>query len=191
MILTVILAGGKGERMGGNKPLQPYSGTSLISATLARLRPQAADIVINAGVQGSATALSLSDLGLPLIFDENDFADLGPLSGVLTALKYAEARGCNAAITAPCDMPHLPDDMMAQLLKVPKKDIVHFSGVRDYPLCALWQVSLRPNLEAALTAAQPDHGLSVMRYLSTQQVHKIVVLDDSAFVNINSPQTDQ
>ncbi len=72
---------------------------------MARLRPQAAEIHINAGRAGGALAENLAGLGLPLIFDDEALADLGPLSGVRSALRLAVAAGDDAVMTAPCDMP--------------------------------------------------------------------------------------
>ena len=179
----VLLAGGKGKRMGGDKPFAPYGKSTLIETTLARLKPQAPEIVINAGAKSSALVLPLSCLDARLIFDDPAFADMGPLSGVLSALEMAEAAGDAAVVTAPCDMPNLPEDMVAQLLAAPKADVVHFKGARDYPLCALWDVSVTEPLRTALQ--QAEDGLAVMRFLSTQNVRTIAVSDDAAFANIN------
>jgi len=179
----VLLAGGKGKRMGGDKPFAPYGKSTLIETTLARLRAQAPEIVINAGAKDSALVLPLSCLDARLIFDDPAFADMGPLSGVLSALEMAEAAGDAAVVTAPCDMPNLPEDMVAQLLAAPKADVVHFKGARDYPLCALWDVSVTEPLRTALQ--QAEDGLAVMRFLSTQNVRTIAVSDDAAFANIN------
>jgi len=179
----VLLAGGKGKRMGGNKPFAPHGRSTLIETALARLRPQAREIFINAGARTSPLALPLSCLDARLIFDDPAFEGLGPLSGVLSALEMARAAGDARVITAPCDMPSLPDDMAAQLLAAPPADIVYFKGERDYPLCALWRVSLIAPLRAALQTA--EGGLAVMRFLATQDTHAIAVTDDAAFVNIN------
>ncbi len=182
----VVLAGGQGARMGGNKPFAAFEKSTLIETVIARLKPQTREVVINAGARGSALSLPLSALGLRLIFDD-DYAGLGPLSGVLSALEMAGNAGETAVITAPCDMPHLPEDMAAQLLAAPAADVVCFASARDYPLCALWQVSLLTRLRSALEAAQPGGGLAVMAFLRTQNVHKIAVHDDTAFANINHP----
>ena len=179
---AVVLAGGVGSRMGGNKPFQPYGQTTLIEAVIARLKPQVGEIVVNAGTGGSALSLPLSCLGLRLIYD--GMPGLGPLSGVLSALQMAEAAGDAAVVTAPCDMPELPVDMVAQL-GAADSDVVYFSGVRDYPLCALWRVSVLPALRAALEAA--DGGLPVMRFLDSQTVACVTVTDETAFVNVNRP----
>ena len=181
----VLLAGGKGKRMGGDKPFAPYGKSTLIETTLARLKPQAPEIVINAGSKSSALVLPLSCLDARLIFDDPAFADMGPLSGVLSALEMAQAAGDVAVVTAPCDMPNLPEDMVAQLLAAPKADVVCFKGARDYPLCALWDVSVMGPLRTALQLA--EGGLAVMRFLSTQDVRTIAVSDDAAFTNINHP----
>jgi molybdopterin-guanine dinucleotide biosynthesis protein A len=179
---TVILAGGKGARMGGNKPLSPWRGSTLIAAVIDRLKPQADPLVINADpVQAEA----LRPLDLPLIFDAATTAGRGPLSGVLSALTWAAALGETFVITAPCDMPDLPADMVARLVAAPEADIVHFTGARDYPLCARWAVRLRPRLTKALEAA-PD-GLAVMRFIATHHAVTLPADDDSAFININTP----
>ena len=110
---------------------------------------------------------------------------MGPLSGVLSALYLAEERGETAVVTVPCDMPHLPLDLVSRLLEAPATDVVYFSGARDYPLCALWRASLAVQLERALDEARPLGGLPVMRFLDSVQVCKIAVSDDAAFANIN------
>jgi molybdopterin-guanine dinucleotide biosynthesis protein A len=181
----VLLAGGKGKRMGGDKPFAPYGQSTLIETTLARLRPQVCEVFINAGAKESPLVLPLSCLDARLIFDDPAFADMGPLSGVLSALEMAHTAGDQAVITAPCDMPNLPDDMVARLLAAPPADVVYFKRARDYPLCALWRISVAAPLRAALQ--QVEGGLAVMRFLATQNVCTIPVDDDAAFANINYP----
>jgi molybdenum cofactor guanylyltransferase len=177
----VILAGGQGRRMGGDKPMYPFEGGTLIGAVIARLEPQVRDMAINAAQPG------LSVFGLPLLYDEPELANLGPLSGVRSALQWAQTRGDTCVITAPCDMPRLPSDLVARLTAVPMEevDVIHFSGARDYPLCALWNTALLPDLEDALRTSV--WGLAVMRFLGSRRVVKLAADDDSAFVNINEP----
>lgn len=185
MTAAVILAGGRGMRLGGNKPLFPWNGSTLIEAVIERLGPQADPLAVNAG---ASHAEALQTFGLPLIFDPPATADRGPLSGVLTALAWADERGEAFVVTAPCDMPGLPADMVARLMDAPEADVVHFKGARDYPLCARWAARLYPRLRSALEAA-PD-GLAVMRFIAGCRVHVIPVTDDRAFANINTPTTD-
>lgn len=179
----VLLAGGKGKRIGGNKPFAPYGRSTLIETVIARLKPQVRGLVINAGAKESPLVMPLSCLGLPLIFDAPDLIDLGPLTGVLSALEMARAAGDAQVITAPCDMPDLPEDMVAQLLAATPADVVYFKGERDYPLCALWNMALIGPLRTALERA--EGGLAVMRFLASQDVRTVKVSDDAAFANIN------
>lgn len=176
----MILAGGQAARMGGMKALAPWNGATLIEAVIARLKPQAAILAINARPD---QAEALAAFGLPVLADDL-FADLGPLSGVRTALVWARDRGQDHVITAPCDMPNLPSDMVARLMAAGPADIVHFAGARDHPLCARWAVSILPALDAALAAA--DGGLAVMRFVERQLVIKLPTGDDAAFTNINA-----
>lgn len=168
--------------MGGNKPMHPYDGGTLIGAVIARLEPQARDMAINAAKPG------LSIFGLPLLYDEPAFANLGPLSGVRTALAWAKTRGDTQVITTPCDMPCLSETFVSRLVSVPtdETDAVYFSGSRDYPLCARWATSLLPTLDEALRTTKG--GLAVMRFLSACRVVKLEAGDDTAFLNINRPE---
>jgi len=171
--------------MGGNKPLHPWRGATLIEATIARLKPQAEAIYINAGPQ------ALERLGHPMVYDAPDFAGLGPLSGVRSAIRLAAGLGHDAVVTAPCDMPDLPLDLVARL-RAADADIVHFFGAnafekRDYPLTTLWRTSLLPSLDAALAAARPEGGLKVMRYIQSQTFARLEAADPMAFRNINRP----
>jgi molybdenum cofactor guanylyltransferase len=177
----VILAGGQGRRMGGDKPMYPFEGGTLIGAVIARLEPQVRDMALNAAQP------KLSVFGLPLLYDEPALADLGPLSGVRSALQWAQKRGDTCVITVPCDMPRLPSNLVARLTAVPmdEVEVVHFSGTRDYPLCALWNTAILPDLEDALQTS--SGGLAVMRFLAGRRVVKLEAGDDSAFVNINAP----
>lgn len=187
---AVILAGGKARRMGGNKAFHPYASSTLIEATLKRIEPQVDEVFINIGSGSSEHAANFSQLGYKLIVDDPELNDLGPLTGVMSALTLASTLGDEAVITAPCDMPNLPLDMAERLVtgfKVnPKTDMVYFKGIRDYPLCALWNVRLRPSLETALMAAKPSGGISVMSFLQQQKCQYLDVSDDRAFININS-----
>ena len=168
--------------MGGNKPLHPWGQSTLIETVIGRLSPQASALAINAD---PARADDLHRLGLPLIFDAAATAGRGPLSGVLSALVWAGDRGEAFVITAPCDMPALPGDMVARLMNAPDTDVVHFAGVRDYPLCARWATRLLPRLQSALEAV--SDGLKVMRFIDDCSHIVLPAGDDRAFANINTP----
>jgi len=180
---VVILAGGQATRMNGVKALAPWIGATLIEAVIARLQPQADTLAINVR---SDQAADLAAFGLPLLVDDERVSDLGPLSGVRTALVWARDHARAYVVTAPCDMPDLPDDMVARLMAVEAAEIVYFAGARDHPLCARWAVSLLPVVDAELTAAKADGGLAVMRFVERRLAIKLPAGDNAAFTNINS-----
>lgn len=107
-VTGVILAGGRGSRMGGvDKGLQNFNGMPLALATLIRLQPQVGQVMINANRNLSA----YESFGVPVWPDViPDFA--GPLAGFLTALEHCET---SWLVTVPCDTPLFPPDLVARL----------------------------------------------------------------------------
>lgn len=188
----VILAGGAGKRMGGNKPLYEYEGQPLIQWASSLLAPQVSSVFVNAGRSGTLLASALAGLGMALTFDDDRYCDLGPLSGVHSALRLASSRGDGLVITIPCDMPRLPADLVKTLMSgiTSDIDVAHVRGARDYPLCALWRVSLLDDLGARLDQARAKGGLSVMRFLATCRCGVVEFSDEAAFLNVNAPIGD-
>ena len=107
-ITGVILAGGRGSRMGGvDKGLQNFNGMPLALATLLRLQPQVGELMINANRNLSA----YESFGVPVWPDVlPDYA--GPLAGFLTALEHCETPWL---ATVPCDTPLFPLDLVERL----------------------------------------------------------------------------
>ncbi len=111
-ITGVILAGGRGSRMGGvDKGLQNFNGVPLALHTLMRLSPQVGEIMINANRNLGA----YESFGVPVWPDNTDLgAYAGPLAGFLTALARAET---DYLLTVPCDTPLFPQDLVARLAR--------------------------------------------------------------------------
>ncbi|EPX82537.1 Molybdopterin-guanine dinucleotide biosynthesis protein A [Rubellimicrobium thermophilum DSM 16684] len=97
---AVILAGGLGRRMGGDKALRPFLDATLLHAVLERIAPQAGPLAINANDDPGR----LAAFGLPVLADPLPGRP-GPLAGVLAALDWAAAVGAPAVLTVPCDAP--------------------------------------------------------------------------------------
>ncbi|MEO7241548.1 MAG: molybdenum cofactor guanylyltransferase MobA [Variovorax sp.] len=107
-ITGLILAGGRGSRMGGvDKGLQNHHGAPLALHALMRLAPQVGSVMINANRNLGA----YESLGVPVWPDSlADYA--GPLAGFLTGLEHCETP---YLVTVPCDSPLFPTDLVARL----------------------------------------------------------------------------
>jgi molybdopterin-guanine dinucleotide biosynthesis protein A len=104
-ITGLILAGGRGMRMGGvDKGLQTLQGKPMVAHVIQRLQPQVDRIIINANQNQER----YREFQLPVWSDqENNFA--GPLAGIQAGLIH-----CDTAymLIVPCDTPKLPTDLV-------------------------------------------------------------------------------
>lgn len=152
-IIGVVLAGGRGQRMGGgDKGLRELGGRPLLAHVIDRLKPQVERLALNA----NGDPARFHQFGLPVISDSvPDFA--GPLAGVLAGLDWAAETLPEAhyVVTAPADGPFLPRDLVPHLAAVLIAEdaqlAVAASAGQQYPVVGLWPVSLRGELRQALT----------------------------------------
>jgi molybdopterin-guanine dinucleotide biosynthesis protein A len=112
-ITGLILAGGRGSRMGGtDKGLQNFHGLPLALQTLMRLQLQSLplqEVLINA----NRNLAAYEALGVPVWPDSIDgFA--GPLAGFQTGLERCETP---LMLTVPCDTPLFPLDLVERLFQ--------------------------------------------------------------------------
>jgi molybdopterin-guanine dinucleotide biosynthesis protein A len=109
-ITGLILAGGRGSRMGGvDKGLQNFNGVPLALHTLMRLSPQVGEVMVNA----NRNLAAYEAFGVPVWPDSTGLGEFaGPLAGFLTGLERCETP---YLLTVPCDTPLFPDDLVARL----------------------------------------------------------------------------
>lgn len=107
-ITGLILAGGRGSRMGGaDKGLEIHQGVPMAMHALLRLAPQVGEVMINANRNLGA----YESMGAPVWPDSlPDYA--GPLAGFLTGLEHCETP---YLVTVPCDSPLFPEDLVQRL----------------------------------------------------------------------------
>ncbi|MBL4712893.1 MAG: molybdenum cofactor guanylyltransferase [Gammaproteobacteria bacterium] len=180
-ITTVILAGGRGRRMGGlDKGLMIFAGKPMIEHTLAAMKPQCQAIIINA----NRNIEHYTKYNHPVLSDDsNDFQ--GPLAGFAIALENATTP---LIVTVPCDAPIIPDDLVERLLTALQKtdaDIaVAHDGERLQPVYALIKTDLSANLNDFLSRGDRKIDLWYAQ-------NNMVLVDFSdiqhVFKNINTP----
>ena len=179
-VAAVILAGGLGRRMGGvDKGLVEYRGRPLIEWALDTLTPQADPLVISANRNLERYA-AYGHRVLPDTLP--DFP--GPLAGVLAALEVVTA---DWLLVTPCDTPHLPPDLAAQLLQAAQQHNVPLAVAADatriHHSCFIVRTDQRDNLAAFLA-----RGERAVRQWQATLDPTTVLFDAACFANFNQPQ---
>jgi molybdenum cofactor guanylyltransferase len=177
-ITGVVLAGGQGRRMGGvDKGLQPLAGKPMIEHVIARLRPQVDEILINA----NQNLERYRGFGYPVVPDvTGGFA--GPLAGLQAGLQAATHP---IVVTAPCDSPFLPGDLVERLLaQLGSNDLaVARTGSQAHPVFAL----VRRERLAHLTAYLAGGGRKIDAWYASLKTIEVGFDDEAqAFSNINT-----
>lgn len=109
-ITGLVLAGGRGTRMGGvDKGLQTYHGVPLALHAMLRLAPQVGEVMINA----NRNLAAYESMGVPVWPDA--IADYpGPLGGWLAGFEHCTTP---YMVTVPCDTPNFPLDLVERLAR--------------------------------------------------------------------------
>lgn len=182
-ITGLILAGGRGSRMGGvDKGLQNHQGIPMAMHALLRLGPQVGELLINA----NRNLAAYESMGVPVWPDAlPDYA--GPLAGFLTGLEHCETE---YLATVPCDTPRFPDDLVARLagaLEAADAEIAMVAtrqdgAVRTQPVFCL----LRAELLDSLVAFTMAGGRKIDKWTATHRCVEVLFDDPTAFAGANT-----
>ncbi|HMI75529.1 MAG TPA: molybdenum cofactor guanylyltransferase MobA [Steroidobacteraceae bacterium] len=181
-VTGLVLAGGRGTRMGGvDKGLQMHLGVPLAQYALERLRPQVGALMLNANRNLDA----YKSMGAPVWPDEIPEYP-GPLAGMLAGLTHCSTP---YLATVPCDTPNFPPDVVARLAEALEIDgematayTQEAEGLRAQPVFCLMKASLRDSLNAFIRSGERKTGLFAARHHST----RVVFHDPAAFANANT-----
>ncbi len=189
---ALLLAGGRGSRMGGvDKGLQLLGGRTLAAHALDRLRRQQGGRLAGCLVNANRNLDSYQALGWPVWPDAlPDFP--GPLAGFLAGLEQADSPWL---LTVPCDSPLFPLDLLERLAQAAERegaDLALALGrdeagrLRRQPVFCL----LRRELAASLRAYLQGGGRKIDDWIRSQ--HHVTVAfdlpddDPRAFFNANT-----
>lgn len=185
-ITGVILAGGRGSRMGGvDKGLQNHRGAPLALHALMRLGSQVGSIMINANRNLSA----YEALEVP-VWPDNTTDFSGPLAGMLTGLEHCETPWL---VSVPCDSPLFPLDLVERLgaavtqsgAEVAMPRILEADGQwRAQPVFCLMNVDVVESLAAFLQSG----GRKIDQWTATRRTVMVDFEDASAFRNANTAE---
>jgi molybdenum cofactor guanylyltransferase len=181
-ITAVILAGGRGQRMGGeDKGLIEFNNKPLIQHAIEAIQPQVGAILINA----NRNQERYQAFGYPVIADSL-LNYQGPLAGFAAAMRSI---GTEDMLTLPCDGPMIAHDLVARLhqarLAAGAEIAVAHDGKRLQPVYALIPKRLADSLQRYLDGGDRKIDLWYAR-------HRVAHADFSdstrTFININTLQ---
>ena len=147
-ILGAILAGGKSKRMGKDKLFLELNNKMLIEHTIIKVEKYLKDIIIITNQKNEY----FSKKNLKTVEDCIE-GQLGPLVGILTAMKWAKEnlKECSWIATFPCDTPFFPETIIKKFIeKSKKKDsllLCASSHGRKHNIFGLWSLDLYEKLK--------------------------------------------
>ncbi|HHG84360.1 MAG TPA: molybdenum cofactor guanylyltransferase [Bacteroidetes bacterium] len=168
-ITGILLSGGNSRRMGRDKALLPYQGSTLLGHAATLLASVCTPIFIISTNPKHQTPIS------------STFADTypnhGPLGGIFTGLKAAQTKW---ALVLACDMPRITPDFLGSLCALPPQypaaDLIIFQeNDRLQPLCALFSKSSLDLIAEAIAL----NSLSVNKII--QKLHTEIVPANANF----------
>ena len=178
----LLLAGGRGQRMGGqDKGLVEWQGEALIAHLQRKVRPLTDDLIISCNRNRERYAAYADQL---VSDEEEDFP--GPLAGILAGLKAARLPHL---LVLPCDVPRIDaallHDMRATAGQFPDKPLMLRHDDHWEPLLCVIPVALLPAFETAWNAGERSPG-RVMRNLGATALQ--CPDNDLRLANLNTPE---
>ena len=178
-ITGILLAGGQGRRMGGvDKGLQLLRGKPMAQHVIERFAPQVDELLINA----NQNIEQYQGLGYRVIPDAIG-GFVGPLAGLHRGLSEAAHP---LVVTAPCDSPFLPLDLVAKLRAALEEQnaelAVARTGDQPHPVFCL----CRKSVLGSLTAFLEGGGRKIDWWYAQLKVADVDFVDEAAFRNINT-----
>lgn len=178
----VVLAGGRSRRMGRDKALIEHGSGTLITNAVERLRPHVDELLIIGDPHRYA------HVG-PLVIAD-DRAGLGPLGGIVTALRYAWN---DRLIVLACDMPDVPGRLIEWLKHLHDTDhdaVVPQCDGHLQPLVAMYHRHCRKVFEERLWAERLklSDAIEAVRTRYVQVCPGEEGWPEGIFRNLNTPE---
>jgi len=147
-ILGSILAGGQSKRMGKDKSILEINNKKLIEYSIDKVKKYLKDLII---VTNSDNEFFLKN-NLTVVKDCIE-GQLGPLVGILTAMKWAKdnSNKYSWVATFPCDTPFFPENIIKGFINESKKKesliLCASSHGRRHNIFGLWSLDLYDKLK--------------------------------------------
>jgi len=147
-ILGTILAGGQSKRMGKDKLFLELNNKKLIEHTIDKVKKYLKKIII---ITNQDNEFFFKN-NLTTVKDCIE-GQLGPLVGILTAMKWAKENlsKCSWVATFPCDTPFFPESIIKSFIEESEKKesliLCASSHGRKHNIFGLWSLDLYDKLK--------------------------------------------
>ena len=147
-IIAAILAGGKSRRFGVDKSTTKLGDKTLIEHTISKIEKKFSEILIISNNQEIKV-----DKKNVFVLKDCIQGQLGPLIGVLSAMKWVETNNkkYDWVATFPCDTPFFDISIIDEIKRFSKKNNkkLYFlkSGEKRHNIFGLWSIQLKEVLE--------------------------------------------
>jgi len=147
-ILGAILAGGQSKRMGKDKLFLELNNKKLIEHTIDKVKKYLKKVIIITSQDNEF----FSKNNLTTVKDCVE-GQLGPLVGILTAMKWAKENlnKCSWIATFPCDTPFFPESIIKSFIEESEKKesliLCASSHGRKHNIFGLWSLDLYDKLK--------------------------------------------
>jgi len=147
-ILGAILAGGQSKRMGKDKLFLEFNNKKLIEHTIDKVKKYLKKVIIITNQDNEF----FSKNNLTVVKDCIE-GQLGPLVGILTAMKWAKENlsKCSWIATFPCDTPFFPESIIKNFIEESEKKesliLCASSHGRKHNIFGLWSLDLYDKLK--------------------------------------------
>ena len=146
-ILGAILAGGKSKRMKKDKLFLNLNNKTLIEHTINKVKKHFKELIVITNNKNEFFAKN----NLITVKDCIE-GQLGPLVGILTAMKWAKENSptCSWIASFPCDTPFFPESIISKFIEESKKKesliLCASSHGRQHNIFGLWSIELHDKL---------------------------------------------
>lgn len=182
-ITTIILAGGRGSRMGGgDKGLLSWRNKALVEHVLERIQPDPGRLIISCNRHLDEYRKLAATVCIDTLPDYQ-----GPLAGIQAALALSTTE---LNLVCACDTPYLPADLLSRLQKCMALSNAELcypdDGEREHFLPVLLKSTLQENLGKYLKAGDR----SIKGWYRQLRVSTADFSDcPEGFINLNDKKT--
>lgn len=173
----VVLMGGCSTRMGIDKAFLDWKGKPLYTNAVKKLLPFCSEVYL------SVNALQNEQFSFVdnVVIDSTE-SD-GPIGGIISCHRFLK----DTLLFLGCDIPLVSDADVKNLAEIHKNGqgcTVYFNSIRNCyePMLSIWDPLILDSLDVYFI----NGGRSLQRFLNENNTHKIPLLNEENFKNINT-----